>query len=147
MSTPSADTTNVSLTRDLHYAARYYVGSRRGIATLATVAILTGLAFNWSWLVATGIAPILLTALPCAVMCGLGLCMNRLFGNSCKSQSSQPKSAAESSGNVSDAPRVLAVSSRSPDALTSCSHEEVRNGAPADFNKSQAPDERRSPNA
>src|SRR5262249_54193299 len=37
--------------------------------------LLTGIALNWSWLVAVGIAPILLSTLPCLVMCGLGVCM------------------------------------------------------------------------
>lgn len=33
-------------------------------------------AGGWGWLVAIGIAPVLLSVLPCLVMCGLGLCMN-----------------------------------------------------------------------
>ena len=45
-------------------------------------------ALNWSWLVAMGIAPLLVTVLPCAVMCGLGLCMNRIMGGSCSTSSS-----------------------------------------------------------
>jgi len=32
---------------------------------------------GWGWLVAAGIAPVLLSVLPCLVMCGLGLCMMR----------------------------------------------------------------------
>ena len=34
-----------------------------------------GLALNWSWLVAAGIAPLILGLAPCAAMCALGLCM------------------------------------------------------------------------
>ena len=35
-----------------------------------------GLALGgWGWLVAAGLAPIILSLLPCLVMCGLGLCM------------------------------------------------------------------------
>ncbi|MFT2095071.1 hypothetical protein ACMS1Z_10425 [Acidiphilium multivorum] len=35
-----------------------------------------GLAVGgWGWLVAAGLAPIILSLLPCLVMCGLGLCM------------------------------------------------------------------------
>ncbi|RVH28084.1 hypothetical protein CN211_25985 [Sinorhizobium meliloti] len=37
-----------------------------------------GLAFNWNWLVAAGVAPPLLSVLPCLAMCALGLCMNRM---------------------------------------------------------------------
>ena len=51
--------------------------ARNGII-LGLVALLgIGLAFGggWGWLVAVGVAPIILGLLPCAVMCGLGLCM------------------------------------------------------------------------
>jgi hypothetical protein len=34
-----------------------------------------GAALGWPWLVAVGAAPIILSVLPCAVMCALGLCM------------------------------------------------------------------------
>ena len=40
-----------------------------------TLAVAGGLAAGgWSWLVAAGVAPIILTILPCAVTCALGLC-------------------------------------------------------------------------
>lgn len=143
MTTPSAETPNASLTRDLLHTARYYLGSRRGILIVATAAIVAGVAFNWSWLVATGIAPILLTALPCAVMCGLGLCMNRLFGNSCESQSSQSQSTVESSATTS-APAKVAATSNAPPA---CCPEQARESAPANLNQPQALNERRNSNA
>ena len=76
MTTPSTSSqTDTSLTRDLIYAARYYLGRPRALMVLATIAIVTGLVFNWNWLVAAGLAPILLSTLPCLVMCGLGICM------------------------------------------------------------------------
>ena len=54
---------------------------------LAGVAIATaGLAFNWSWLVAAGLAPLLLSVLPCVAMCALGICMSRMTGGSCSKQ-------------------------------------------------------------
>lgn len=34
----------------------------------------------WSWLVALGIAPLLLALAPCAAMCALGLCMKENDG-------------------------------------------------------------------
>ena len=37
--------------------------------------VVIGLIFNWSWFVAVGVAPIIVSILPCAVMCALGLCM------------------------------------------------------------------------
>jgi hypothetical protein len=44
-----------------------------GGVILAVAAGLT--AGGWGWLVAAGVAPIILTILPCAVTCGLGLCV------------------------------------------------------------------------
>jgi hypothetical protein len=64
-----------SLTRDLLYAARYYLWRPRMLLTLAAVAIIAGLALNWSWLVAAGLAPILISTLPCLIMCAFGFCM------------------------------------------------------------------------
>lgn len=40
--------------------------------------LVTGVALNWGWLTAIGIAPVLIGLLPCAAMCALGLCMPRL---------------------------------------------------------------------
>jgi hypothetical protein len=77
-----------SLGRDLLYALRYYLGSRRGLLVLAGLAIAAGLALNWSWLAAAGIAPILISVLPCLAMCALGLCMNRSGGKSCSTAAS-----------------------------------------------------------
>jgi hypothetical protein len=50
---------------------------------LATAAIGAGLALNWSWLTAVGVAPILLAFAPCAAMCALGLCMRGGSSKSC----------------------------------------------------------------
>jgi 4-hydroxybenzoate polyprenyltransferase len=48
---------------------------KRGLIILGGAVIVAGLALNWSWLVAIGLAPLLLTALPCVVMCAVGVCM------------------------------------------------------------------------
>jgi hypothetical protein len=59
-----------------------------------TVAFV-GLALNWDWLTAAGLAPIILGILPCAVMCALGLCAHRFTGgaaSSCHGSGSQSKS-------------------------------------------------------
>lgn len=42
-----------------------------GVAAL----VLAALTWNWSWLVAVGVIPVLLSFAPCLLMCGLGLCM------------------------------------------------------------------------
>jgi len=58
-------------------ASRYGLNrlGARGLVILAAAAITAGVALNWSWLVAIGMAPLLLTVIPCAVMCALGICM------------------------------------------------------------------------
>jgi len=89
MTTPeTVETANASLTRALFRTGWHYRASWRGVLVLSTIALAAGLALNWSWLIAVGIAPAILTALPCLVMCGAGLCMNKLIsrGGSCESQ-------------------------------------------------------------
>lgn len=86
--TRSDETAETSFTRDLLHGVRYYLGGRRGLLILAGLAAIAGLALNWSWLVAAGIAPILVGVLPCLAMCALGLCMNRASGNSCTASTS-----------------------------------------------------------
>ena len=58
----------------------------RRIWLAATIAaIIGGLAFNWSWLVAAGAAPLLIGVLPCSAMCALHLCA-KPGGQSCKKE-------------------------------------------------------------
>jgi len=45
---------------------------------LGVAGVASGLFLGWDSLVAAGLAPILLAVLPCAAMCALGLCANRL---------------------------------------------------------------------
>lgn len=66
-------------------AVRDNLGGRRGLLALAAIALAGGLALNWNWLAAVGVAPLLLAVLPCVAMCGLGLCMNRTAGRTCSS--------------------------------------------------------------
>ena len=92
----TSDTTKTagpSPARDLLDAARHYLGGRRVLWILAIGALIGGTVLNWNWLVAAGIAPLLLTVLPCLVMCGLGLCMSKLIGGSCASQATQTKAS------------------------------------------------------
>lgn len=64
-----------SLLQDAWYAARYYLGSRTGLVVLATGALAAAAYFNWGWLVAVGLAPIILLVAPCGAMCAMGYCM------------------------------------------------------------------------
>jgi hypothetical protein len=106
-------TTDASLARDLLHAARYYLSGRRGLLILAVVALIGGAALNWGWLVAVGIAPVLLTVLPCLVMCGLGLCMNKLIGGSNTSQESPVSQLTDNSSASTEATTASAAPLRS----------------------------------
>jgi hypothetical protein len=62
--------------------ARYYLGNRWVLLALGGLVVIIGVALNWGWLVAAGIAPVLVAAAPCAVMCTLGLCGMKMMGGS-----------------------------------------------------------------
>jgi hypothetical protein len=52
-----------------------WLHNRRAMMILAAIVLTVGgLALGWNWLVAIGVAPILIAALPCVVMCAVGLC-------------------------------------------------------------------------
>jgi hypothetical protein len=78
--------TKPSLLWDWLNALRYWLRGRNGVIALVVLALVIGGALNWSWLVAIGIAPLLITVLPCVAMCALGLCMNRMGGRSCSTE-------------------------------------------------------------
>lgn len=61
--------------RGVPSAGRHYLGNRRTLLAIVVVTAAAGLAFNWNWLVAVGLAPILLGTLPCLVACAFGVCM------------------------------------------------------------------------
>jgi len=43
---------------------------------LGSAAVIAGLSFGgWAWFVGAGLAPVILSTLPCLVMCGLGVCI------------------------------------------------------------------------
>lgn len=56
-------------------ALAYWLRGKR-LLVVAAAMITLGMWLGWGWLVSAGVAPILLSILPCAAMCALGLCMN-----------------------------------------------------------------------
>jgi hypothetical protein len=46
----------------------------RGLIILGMAIIAAGLALGWNWVVALGLAPLILSVAPCAAMCALGAC-------------------------------------------------------------------------
>ena len=118
MSSPeTASATRPSLAQDWLHALRYWLRGPRGLAALVLSALVIGAALNWSWLVAVGIAPLLLTVLPCAVMCGLGLCMNKIAGGSCSTSSSATDHPGTPMSNAVQ--RITAASQRDKQAPVS----------------------------
>jgi hypothetical protein len=55
---------------------RLWVVTPRGLTISGVAVVALGLVLNWSWFVAVGAAPLILSLAPCAAMCALGLCMN-----------------------------------------------------------------------
>jgi hypothetical protein len=91
-----------SFGRNVLASIRHYLSGRRGFLALATAVIVAGLAFNWSWLVAAGVAPLLLSVLPCVAMCALGLCMHKMTGRACPAEDGSPKA-----DEVTDGPTTV----------------------------------------
>jgi hypothetical protein len=60
-----------SVWRDARDIARYDRRNRWVLVALVAVVLVAGIGLNWAWLVAAGIVPILLSTLPCLIMCGL----------------------------------------------------------------------------
>lgn len=56
---------------------------RRLLFVGAATVVGGGMVLNWGWLTAIGFAPVLVSLVPCAVMCGLGLCMKGGSGKGC----------------------------------------------------------------
>jgi hypothetical protein len=51
-----------------------WLGGKRILILAAVAMVAAGAWFGWPWLAAAGIAPILLSLAPCAVMCAVGVC-------------------------------------------------------------------------
>jgi hypothetical protein len=80
--TSSARSSPNSKIRDVLAAGRRHIGTRWGLLVLAGLAFALGMVFKWNWLVAAGIAPVLVSLLPSAAMCALGFCMHKAVGSS-----------------------------------------------------------------
>ena len=93
----------LSTTRPLSIAR--LVRSRLAIGAVALGVIAVAAAWQWSWLVAIGAAPLLLSVAPCAAMCGLGLCMHhRMGGGSCSAGNSQTPATQPDPGQIANSP-------------------------------------------
>ena len=55
-----------------------WLNSRNLLIGVALAGGVGALVLGWDWLVAAGLASIIVAVAPCLVMCALGLCMNRM---------------------------------------------------------------------
>ena len=113
------ETAEVPLSRPGLNLVRYYLGNRWALLVLGAGVLLTGIALNWGWLVAAGIAPILLSTLPCLVMCGLGLCML------CRSSEKQTAARDAADAATSSAPLAIAKMDNPAASAATCCHEHI----------------------
>ena len=70
---------------------RSWIGDRRVLAVAGLAIIGIGLALGWNRLAAIGVAPLIVAAAPCLIMCALGLCM---MGKSHQASSGEPTPGA-----------------------------------------------------
>lgn len=104
-------TPDTSLTRDIGRYVRYQLRGWRGMIAAAVVLAAPALWFGWPWLVAAGLAPLLIAMAPCAVMCAVGACS---MGKSCRkseTDSAESPAAEAGSGSAPAAPKPLTFSS------------------------------------
>ena len=99
--------------------ARYYLGNRSALLVLGAGVLLAEIGLNWSWLVAAGIAPILLSTLPCLVMCALGVCML------CRSSEKQTAARDAADAATSSAPLAIAKMDNPAAGAATCCHEHI----------------------
>ncbi len=144
MTMPQSTTpTEPSLGRDVLSAARYYLGNRWALLGLGSLAVIAGLSFGgWGWLVVAGLAPVILSVLPCLVMCAFGICM---MGRSDKSQATASRDAIDAATSST----VLGLAKREhlPIYGSSCCHNENAETRSPQVKKVQSDDERRDSHA
>ena len=131
-----------SLGRDVLYAVRYYLRNRWTLVVLASIAIVIGLASGgWGWLVAAGLAPILLATLPCLIMCGFGVCMM------CRGEKNATASGAAANSATSSAALGIAKMDQAAAGGASCCHGDAVEAPSPQVKQVQPLDERKESHA
>jgi hypothetical protein len=107
------------------------------------LAVVIGLYFGgWAWLVAAGLAPIILSTLPCLVMCAFGVCMM------CRS-GAQQSTVSRDMANTATSSAGLGVANvdRSTVGGSSCCHGQAGETPAPQAKQPQPNDERRDSDA
>ena len=78
-----------------------FLNRRTALLVAGALTLGIGAALNWHWLIAAGIGPIVLSLLPCAVMCLLGVFMQKGKGKTAPNnvaKGGEPQTPSEPSG-------------------------------------------------
>lgn len=103
---------HTSLSTPAYRGWRTWLTSRTFLLLAALAIAGIGLSFGgWGFLVAAGLAPVILSILPCVVMCGLGLCM---MGMNKKSASNTSLSVNQGNPQQSEFPISSMMTKSSP---------------------------------
>jgi len=78
---------------------RSWMRDRRVLAGAGLVVGGSGVALGWDWLTAIGVAPLIVSAAPCLLMCAFGLCM---IGRGHQANSGSPGTAPAEPTNPTD---------------------------------------------
>jgi hypothetical protein len=74
------------------------------LGAVALAAIASAAAWQWSWLAAIGVTPLLLSLVPCAAMCALGLCLHRMGSGSSRTTDAGLPSAPTNPEQIGTSP-------------------------------------------
>lgn len=78
-----ATTNEVPTSQKISAAVRRIPGKRQVLIGVGIASVIAGSVIGWPWIVAAGLVPVLLSVLPCVVMCALGMCAMRTGQKSC----------------------------------------------------------------
>lgn len=75
VTSPMTPTTPAASCCSMRDVIRSWMRDRRVLIVVGLAVVAGGLALDWGWLSAIGIAPLIVSVAPCLLMCALGLCM------------------------------------------------------------------------
>ena len=98
---PSQPMVSCCATASFPSDVRSWLRDRRVLAGTGVAVAGSGLALGWNWLTAIGVAPLIVSAAPCLLMCALGLCM---LGRGQQANSGKPDTALGEPTTPTDRP-------------------------------------------
>jgi hypothetical protein len=113
--TNATDSTSNSASNAVANAVRSLMGNRRRLLILGAIVLGLGLFFKWNWLVAAGVTPLLISALPCVAMCALGLCMTKMGSGAPAAQPGSTDTVADTAPGANAPLRLVAPSGDTSD--------------------------------